>query len=195
MTTDWHIQSRAPHCHATGRAFEEGEAVHSALFWRGGQYQREDYCAEAWAQRNDNIQPLSHWQRKFKPLPPPPAEPLRKDDAESLLRCLMGENDPTQRNARYILALMLERKRLIRPVDVRQEPGGPRVLVYEHLESGDMWLIEDPQLRLEELGPVQDEVAALLRPRQPAAEAAPESVDSLAAAKPDDAVATEAFPS
>ena len=72
MNADWHIQPRATHCAATGRAFEEEEKIFSALFWRNGQYQREDYCAEAWAGRNDNIQPLSHWQHTFEIPPPPP---------------------------------------------------------------------------------------------------------------------------
>jgi hypothetical protein len=36
------------------------------------------------------------------------------------------------------------------------------VLVYEHLPSGEVWLIEDPGLKLGELKDVQDEVAHLL---------------------------------
>jgi hypothetical protein len=36
------------------------------------------------------------------------------------------------------------------------------VLVYEHLPSGDVWLVEDPGLKLGELKEVQDEVAGLL---------------------------------
>lgn len=158
---DWHIQSRGTVCAETGRDFAEEEKIVSALFWRDGQYARVDFSEEGWAQRNDNIAPLSHWRHKFETPPPPPPEALRKDDAESMLKHLLEENDPAKRNARYILALMLERKRLLRPLDKQTGEDGP-VLIYEHLASGDTWIVHDPQLKLDEIGPVQDEVVALL---------------------------------
>ena len=88
---------------------------------------------------------------------------MKKDDAESLLRRLIAENAPTSRNARYILALMLERKKVLRQIE-RQKHDGNAVLVYEHIPSGEVWLIEDPGLKLGELTSVQDEVARLLGP-------------------------------
>ncbi len=58
---------------------------------------------------------------------------------------------------------MLERKKVLRQIE-RQRPEGLSVLVYEHLPSGDIWLIEDPGLKLGELSAVQEEVAHLLAP-------------------------------
>jgi hypothetical protein len=37
------------------------------------------------------------------------------------------------------------------------------VLIYEHGATGDVFIVPDPQLRLGELGNVQNEVADLLR--------------------------------
>jgi hypothetical protein len=161
LTQEWNIQSRATQCAVSGRPFEKGERVYSALYWREGQYQRVDLNAEAWKARNDNIEPLSAWQTEFVPTPPPAPEALRKDDAESLLRRLMTENVASTRNARYILALMLERKKVVRQIE-RQKQEGVSILVYEHIPSGEVWLIEDPGLKLGELTAVQDEVAHLL---------------------------------
>ena len=165
LTQEWNIQSRALQCAVSGRPFEKGERVFSALYWREGQYQRVDLCAEAWQARNENIEPLSAWQTDFVPPAPPAPESLRKDDAESLLRRLVAENVPGTRNARYILALMLERKKVVRQIE-RQRPEGLSVLVYEHLPSGEVWLIEDPGLKLGELSAIQDEVAHLLAPAE-----------------------------
>ena len=165
LTQEWKIQSRALQCAVSGRPFEKGERVFSALYWREGQYQRVDLCAEAWQARNDNIEPLSAWQTDFVPPPPPEPETLRKDDAESLLRRLVAENAPGTLNARYILALMLERKKVVRQIE-RQRQEGQSILVYEHLPSGEVWLIEDPGLKLGELSAVQDEVAHLLASTQ-----------------------------
>ena len=161
ITQEWNIQSRSLQCAVTGRPFEKGERLYSALYWRDGQYQRVDLCAEAWKARNDNIEPLSAWQTEFVPPPPPAPEALKKDDAESLLRRLVAENAATTRNARYILALMLERKKVLRQIERKREEGSS-VLVYEHLPSGEVWLVEDPGLKLGELSAVQDEVAHLL---------------------------------
>jgi hypothetical protein len=163
LTQEWNIQARALQCAATGRPFEKGERIFSALYWREGQYQRVDLCAEAWPARNENIEPLSAWQTEFVPPSPPEPEALRKDDAESLLRRLIAENSPGTRNARYILALMLERKKVVRQIE-RQKQEGASVLVYEHIPTGEVWLIEDPGLKLGELAAVQDEVARLLGP-------------------------------
>jgi len=163
LTQEWNIQARALHCAATGRAFAKGERIFSALYWREGQYQRVDLGAEAWQARNENIEPLSAWQTEFVPPPPPEAEALKKDDAESLLRRLSAENAPGTRNARYILALMLERKKVLRQIE-RQKQENLSVLVYEHIPSGEVWLIDDPGLKLGELTAVQDEVARLLAP-------------------------------
>src|ERR1700683_981985 len=175
LTQEWNIQARALQCAVSGRPFEKGERVYSALYWREGQYARVDLCAEAWNARNENIEPLSAWQTDFVPPPPPEQETLRKDDAESLLRRLVAENAPGTRNARYILALMLERKKVLRQVE-RQRQDGISTLVYEHLPSGEVWLVEDPSLKLGELSDVQDEVAHLLG----AAEATPAEISKTA---------------
>jgi len=161
LTQEWNIQSRALQCAVSGRPFEKGERVYSALYWRDGQYVRTDLAADAWNARNENIEPLSAWQTDFVPPAPPPPETLKKDDAESLLRRLIAEGAPGTRNARYILALMLERKKVLRQIE-RQRPEGLSILVYEHLPSSDVWLIEDPGLKLGELSAVQQEVAHLL---------------------------------
>jgi hypothetical protein len=158
---EWNIKSRGEMCCVTNRLFAENESFYSALYWVNGAYERKDFSEQAWSERNENIQPLCVWQSVFVP-PEVLAETLKKEDAEGLLRRLITENDPTQRNARYILVLMLERKRLVRQID-RQEVGGSPALIYEHIASGETWIIEDPQLKLDQLEPVQREVGALLQ--------------------------------
>jgi hypothetical protein len=183
LTQEWNIQSRALQCAVSGRTFEKGERIFSALYWRDGQYTRVDLSQEAWKSRNDNIEPLSAWQADFVPPAPPPPETLKKDDAESLLRRLMAEGSTGTRNSRYILALMLERKKVLRQIE-RQRQDGASTLVYEHLPSGDVWLIEDPGLKLGELKAVQDEVAGLLAHAE-------DTAHTLATENPEPAAATQ----
>ena len=76
---------------------------------------------------------------------------------------------------------MLERKKVLRQIE-RQKQDGASVLVYEHLPTGEVWLIDDPGLKLGELTTVQDEVARLLAPVGEALPAAPAPADSSPAA-------------
>ncbi len=158
MQSDWEIKSRAHTCARTGKEFTEGEFFYTLLFRDGEGFRREDLSEEAWANRNDNIQPFSFWRSKYEPPTPPPPEALPKDDAEGLLRRLISENNPAHANARYILALMLERKRVLKPVDSQDDD----ILVYEHLASGETFVINNPHLSFEEIPAVQKEVGELL---------------------------------
>lgn len=166
MQADWSIQSRADRCARTGREFAAGEHFYTLLF-RGPQgFHREDLSEAAWAdlRQNDtekNHQPFSFWRSRYEPPPPAAPEPLAKQTAEDLLRRYMEENDATHANARYILALMLERKRLLKPVETQSTADG-RTLIYQHAKTGEVFVIPDPALRLDQIAAVQNEVAQLL---------------------------------
>jgi hypothetical protein len=158
MEGEWEIKSRARCCARTGKPFEEGEYFYTLLFRDGDGFRREDISEKAWAERNENIEPFSFWRSRYEAPTPAPAEPLPKDDAESLLRRLIAEGDPASENARYILALMLERKRVLRPV----ESSETSLLVYEHAGTGESIVLADPNLSLERLSAIQSEVYDML---------------------------------
>jgi hypothetical protein len=78
-----------------------------------------------------------------------------------LLRKLIELNDPHYVPAGYILAVMLERKRLLK-IKEQLVRDGQRVFVYEQPGTGDVFTIVDPDLKLDQLEQVQRDVAALL---------------------------------
>jgi hypothetical protein len=158
MNQDWEIRKRSEACTATQRPFTEGEFFYTALYRDADGFRREDVCEDAWAGLPEEPRPFSFWKSKFELPPPPPPEPLAKQDAEGILRKLIEENADGSRNARYILALMLERKRLLKPMDSED----PDVLVYERAETGETFLIPNPRLSLAQVPEIQAEVSALL---------------------------------
>lgn len=161
MANEWEIKSRGNRCTATGREFTEGETFYTLLYReRGGGFRREDWCDEAWQGRDLKKAPFSFWKSKFE-VPPPVQETLGKQTAEDLLRRYMQEPGDQHANIRYILALMLERKRLLKPIETKEQDG-ERVLIYEHRKSGEVFLIPDPKLQLDQIEAVQMEVASLL---------------------------------
>ncbi len=161
MQQEWNIKSRSEVCHATGRPFVAGEVFYTALFHDGEGFRRIDLSEEGWNARAADLsaEPIfSYWRSKFEPPVPPAPEPLRRDDAEGMLRHLMESRDPAHCNTRYLLAVMLERKRILRP----QKSPEQGTLLYEHATTGETFIITDPGLSLTDLMGVQEEVSALL---------------------------------
>jgi hypothetical protein len=160
LPNEWAITHRADACAVTHRPFVPGEYFYTLLYHDADGYVREDLSEEAWRNRNENIQPFSFWKSRYEPLPAKPPEPLARENAEQLFRRLIASKNPPA-NACYVLAAMLERKRLLKQVKTEQGAHG-HVLIYEHGATGDVFIVPDPQLRLDELETVQNEVSKLL---------------------------------
>jgi hypothetical protein len=195
MNQDWSIQTRGEACSATGAAFAAGEIFHTLLFYDKEGLRREDLCQKALAERpEDAPKPFSQWRSKFEPPPAKPPEALGKQSAEQLLRTYMEDPDPKLCNVRYILAVMLERKRTIKEVETRRSEDGALLRIYQFPKTGEVLVIPDPQLRLSQMAEIQLEVASLLgAPAAPAPEAAAEPAPE-AAAEPAPEAAAEPAP-
>jgi hypothetical protein len=89
------------------------------------------------------------------------ADVIQKDTAETILRKLIEQNDPRYAPAAFILAVMLERKRILK-VKEQIMRDGQRVFIYEQPKTGDVFTIADPNLRLDQLEQVQRDAAQLL---------------------------------
>ena len=162
---DWNFQSRGHQCHACEQPFEDGADYHTVLAYENSEFGRRDICASCWANEGEGAAErkgfISQWQGTYEAPPPAPPEAIQKDTAESLLRKLLETGEPRWREASYILAVMLERKRLLKVKEQLKEETD-RVFVYEQPKTGDLFTIPDPVLKMEELEQVQIEVAALL---------------------------------
>lgn len=174
MLHQWNIRSRAHHCAVTERPFEDGEKHYTAIYFdpKAGEYTRRDVSLDAWEQELSERKPFSFWKSIYeKTAPGGKAEIAPKEDALTMLQRLIEEGNPYTENARYILAAMLERKRVLAPKD-RKETEEGIMLIYENKKTGEIYIVRDPELRLDEVASVQDEVATLLGFGGPAAEAA-----------------------
>lgn len=166
LITEWNIQSRSHGCQSCDGRFEDKQPYHTLLFDERSGFARIDVCPECWDTQygqgaNEKKGFISHWQGTYQAPPPPDAEAIQKESADTLLRKLVELKDPKHANTCYILAAMLERKRLLK-VQSQLRENGRRVFVYEHVPSGDVFAIADPDLQLDQLEAVQHEVAYLL---------------------------------
>jgi hypothetical protein len=174
MQQNWSIRSRAHQCALTGRPFEDGESFHTTIYFdpQENGYVRRDVCAEAWPQEREQRKPVAAWKNIYqKVIAEAKPEIAPKESAQDLLQRFIEDGDPKTENARYILALMLERKRqLVQTAE--KEVDGAKMLFYENKKTGEIFIVRDPELRLDEIAQMQDEVASILAFGGPAAEAA-----------------------
>ena len=164
---EWNIQSRAHACEACATTFADRQPYHTLLYDEKAEHlRRMDVCDACWqAQFSDGARErkgfVSHWQGVYESPPAQAPDAIQKENAETLLRKLIEQNDPLHAPAAYILAVMLERKRLLK-IKEQFKRDGQRVFVYEHPKTGDIFTIADPDLHLNQLEAVQRDVAQLL---------------------------------
>ena len=170
ITQDWNIKARSSTCVRCRAAFADGQEYMSRLTFDAGRYERVDCCTPCWQESDRVPGAISIWRGVYEAPPPPPPEPLKKETVESLLRALASAGDPANANTLFVLAVMLERRRLLVEREARAREDGALLRVYEHRKTGDTFIIVDPQLSLDQLGPVQAEVMALLAARAPGGE-------------------------
>jgi len=163
---EWNIQSRASACESCAQPFADRQPYHTLLSdEHAEELRRMDICEGCWQnQFSDGASErkgfISHWQGIFE-VPPPVVDAIQKETAETLLRKLIEQNDPRYAPAAFILAVMLERKRILK-VKEQIVRDGKRVFIYEQPGTGDVFTIADPDLRLDQLEAVQRDVAQLL---------------------------------
>lgn len=165
LPESWHIRSRGRSCAATDRHFEDGETIMTALFPdpESSGYLRKDFCIEAWKARADtDEQPFSFWKAVYHaPVAGEKPDAFKKESPEDLLRRLVEEEEDHTENVRYILAVMLERQKVLRETDTQRTPSGI-LRVYEHRKLGDLFIVRDPDIPLDQVEKVQEEVLMLL---------------------------------
>ena len=109
---NWPIESPTGRCAATGRAFQEGEEYFSVLFEEGESFRRADYSLEAWHGPPDAA--YCHFKSRV-PIRKKQKRWLADDEVlESFFLRLEGEQEPVRIQFRFVLALILMRKRRVR---------------------------------------------------------------------------------
>jgi hypothetical protein len=161
----WNIRSRAHACFHTAQPFADGETFVTVLLEdpKSGDLMRRDYSLAAWVEVEPTLaSSFSVWRSEYEAVKTETRpEIAEKESAENLLRRLCEEDSILTENTRYILAVMLERKKQLKQTGTR-ETEDATFLVYEHIKSGEVYIIRDPELKLAQIEEVQKEVSRLL---------------------------------
>ncbi|MHC5111203.1 MAG: hypothetical protein ACYTHJ_15140 [Planctomycetota bacterium] len=112
MVQQWDIQRTHGVCAATGKPIEEGDEFYSVLFEDGETFRRADYLVEAWEGPPENS--YCHYKTRM------PVKDKKKrtlvDDVmlRAFFTRLEKDNETSRIQFRFVLALILMRKRVLR---------------------------------------------------------------------------------
>lgn len=181
LNEPWSIKSRAHICSVTEKHFVDGESFCTAIFPdpETSGYLRQDFSLDAWKNRApDTAPPFSFWTSVYHAPVKEEEVQVTEESPENLLRRLIEEDEEHTENARYILAIMLERKKQLVEADSQPTPSGI-IRIYEQRKTGDVFIVKDPNIPLNDIEKIQEEVSELLEHggRKPEAAEEPQSSD------------------
>jgi hypothetical protein len=158
------LQPRAPTCFVSGQPFREGDRVASVLVRTdAGEIARYDALEANAASLVPGGFVACSWIQVYKPKPPEEnADKALKLTADTLFQTLADpSSEQTAETARLVrfLALMLERKRLLRPRG--KTPDGLRE-IYEHSRTRQLYEVTAIDLSPEFFSTVREQLSVLV---------------------------------
>lgn len=124
---DFELQRCTRKCHATQRELRAGETIVSAIVRSGADVVRQDYSLEGWTGPPENC--LGHWKSVVTEAVTKRVQWAPNDMMISYLEQL--EQDPSREDVRYLLALLLVRRRIARVErSEKDESGTEFVMLY-----------------------------------------------------------------
>lgn len=160
MSTDFDIAGRVRVCAATGRELKPGERVYGVLTESAGKFVRADYAADAWTGPPPDA--IAHWNGRI-PSSDRTVKPTFNDTL--LLDCfdhLAGAEDPSRVSFRYVVTLLLMRRKKLKFEDTRRKADGTEVLVLRDARTGRRHEVPDPKLPDDQIEAVQRQVFQVL---------------------------------
>jgi len=172
---DMHLQPAAAACHVTGEPFVAGARVASYLVRTTTlDVVRYDLLEAGSAGFSPEGFVVCRWVHVFKPRSADDnPERAMKLTAETLFAALADPaTEPTPDNTRLVqfLALLLERKKILRP---RGRTADGQRNLYEHAKTKQLFEVPVGDLTPEFFVAVQEQLSVLIAPRTVAAPAAP----------------------
>lgn len=152
---DYQIQPSTRRCCVSGREIRPGEHYYSVLLEEDGRFARKDYSVEAWQGVPEGA--FSFWKGRLVLSQNKRRAPI---DDEMLMECfqrLEGDLEPSRLRFRYVVALLLMRRRRLR-FEKSEQDGPQEVLWMRCTRSGARHAVVNPGLTDEELATVQDDV-------------------------------------
>lgn len=122
---DFEVQRCTRHCAASGRELKAGDTFYSVLVAEGSQVVRHDYAAEAW--QGPPATALGWWKSQMPERDSKKMQLAPNDVMLELLERLAEQ--PQLADMRYVLSLLLVRRRVLRLEQTKRDQRGREISV------------------------------------------------------------------
>lgn len=157
---DWEINKPLGQCSGSGRKIEPGEEYYGALVEAEQGLVRRDFCGEYWEREKPQV--YCFWKTKLAP-PNEKKELFISDDMlMAFFERLANETEPEKVSFRFVLALVLMRKRRLK-YDSTRTDGGQEI--WRLKLSGDKDLVDvvNPHLNEEQIEQLTSQIGQILQ--------------------------------
>ena len=162
MAREYDIAKTSGQCCRCERILPGGEEFVAVVLAGQEQFRREDYCPTCWDQRPaDSAEAFCIWRGRI----PTPAKPRQQLVGNEMLldvfQKLDGQQEPSKLNLRFVLALMLMRKKLLVYDRSDTDAAGSETWTMHHKGQDAPIEVAKPQLDDEKIAQLAEQLGAL----------------------------------
>ncbi|MDR1520051.1 MAG: hypothetical protein LBU23_07910 [Planctomycetota bacterium] len=160
MGETWRIPRRTRVCAQSGVALDLSKPFFSALLENNDSFERLDFSPGAWPEV-DKGRFRSFWKNKGDAGDPDKPRAIDFDRLQAFFDSLEGAEEPDRRLFRYVLALILVRRRRLRLDDMSRAAEGDRLRLYDRRNGGRSLEVVSPEATREDLEKIQEKLNQL----------------------------------
>jgi len=163
MAKEYDITPASGRCDACDRTLEAEEAFVATVRQAGEELMREDFCLACWEARPHEAPDLmGFWRTR---VPAPEQKKKRFIDDELIIdffNRLDGADEPARLDFRFVLALVLMRKRLLVYDRRHNDPAGREVWTFHFKGSDTPVEVVNPKLDEEKIASVSQQIGQIM---------------------------------
>lgn len=143
---EWKVNKSQRVCAVSEKVFEVGNTFFSALKEEGESFVRYDYSEEAWANL-DKSDIFSFWKSHLQSNAQHKRSRLKIDSEAfyTFFSSLQNREEGANEVFKYLLALILIRKRLLRLEEIEKSPDGEALIIFDTRTKNEL-RIEVPEV-------------------------------------------------
>jgi hypothetical protein len=157
---EWEIKRSSNGCLLCNKGFAEDEEYYSALFDENDTFIRKDFCTLCWYKGKESG-PFSFWKTKVPKKDRLVQALVNTDILLDMFMRLDGNIESHQRNLRYVLALYLIRKKVLRIKSFKRQ-NEEEIITLSYPKEDREFEVFNPNLKEEEIEAITSEMNQLL---------------------------------
>jgi hypothetical protein len=159
LQKEWEIEKSLNKCDSCGKEFAEKEEYFSEIYEAEGGFARKDFCPSCW--QGPSEKRFSFWKTRLPEKEEKPKKFIDMNVIFDFFERLADAHEKDKENFRYILALVLMRKRKLKFEGTKREETGEFMILRE-AGTKHTYNVKNPGLTEEEVGGLTEKIGEIL---------------------------------